>query len=241
MDANTGPDVMQICRNGHVITARLRGDPATSRTHCDRCGATTLSCCSTCGVALPGALSAPGLVPIGSWAAPRYCATCGAAFPWVRPPRSAPGPLTWLDPFLRRLPLAIRQLRWRQGERAPHRVEDERDLEDLVRALLPLYFDDVRLESRTPRYSPSTRTDLLLAPEKIALTVKLVRPGVHESQLGEQWKEDIAYYRTRGGCRVLIGYVYDPEGLVYDPRTLETAWSERVDELEVRCIVGGLG
>jgi hypothetical protein len=118
-------------------------------------------------------------------------------------------------------------------------VEDECDLEDLLRALLPLHFDDVRLESRTPRYSAGTRTDLLLAPEKIALTMKLVRSGVGEPQLVEQWREDVAYYLQRGGCRTLVSYIYDPELLLPDRQRLENLGTEVGQELEGRCIVAG--
>jgi hypothetical protein len=238
LETDTGPDVMQVCRNGHVITDRLRSDPESGRTHCDRCGAATLDHCLTCGRELPSAGHLLGLVPIGSWPAPRYCPTCGAAFPWVRRPRSAAGPLAMLEALLRRLPLVILQLRWRQGERPPFRVEDEHDLEDLLRALLALHFDDVRPQSRTPRYSAGTRTDLLLAPEKTALTVKCARPGQGEPQLTEQWTEDIAYYRQRPDCHRLVGFIHDPEGLLRDRLLLETRWSQLEEGWETRCIVG---
>src|SRR5262249_562240 len=143
------------------------------------------------------------------------------------------------------LPLVIRQLRWRQGERPPFRVEDERDLEDLLRALLTLRFDNVRLEVRTPAYSPRNRTDFLLPKERIALTVKLARPELHEPQLAEQLKEDADYYRAQGdcrtfSCRIVVGCVYDPEGRFRDVRRVESigaGWSEGPD---VRCIVCGL-
>src|SRR5207244_3660830 len=103
--------------------------------------------------------------------------------------------LAILETMLRRLPLVIAQLRWRQSEQPPFRVEDERDLEDLVRAILALRFDDVRLEGRTPSYSPRNRTDFLLAREKIALTVKHVVFGLDEPQLLQQLAEDLTYYR----------------------------------------------
>jgi hypothetical protein len=230
-------DVMQVCRNGHVITNRLRSDPDSGRTHCNQCGAATLARCLTCGQDLPGAGLVLDLVTIGACAPPRFCPGCGAAFPWVRRPRPAAGPLALLDPLLRRLPLVIRQLRWRQGDRPPFRMEDERDLDDLLRALLPLHFDDVRLESRTPRYSACTRTDLLLAHERTALAVKWARAGLREPQLAEQGKEDVAYYRQRAGCRALVVFVYDPEALLRDRPLLETMAEDRGD-LEVRCIVG---
>jgi REase_DpnII-MboI/Uncharacterized protein conserved in bacteria (DUF2321) len=236
-DTDSGLDVMQVCRNGHVITDRLRSDPESGRSHCDRCGAATLYHCSTCGRELPGAGHVPGLVPIGAWPAPRHCPTCGAVFPWARHPRPTRDAQALLEALLRRLPLTIRQLRWRQGDRRPYLVEDERDLEDLLRALLPLHFDDVRLESRTPRYSACTRTDLLLAPQKMSLTVKRARPSLREPQLAEQAQEDAAYYQARGGCRTLIIFIYDPEGLLRDRQTLQPAASELERDLDVRYIL----
>lgn len=133
-------DVMQVCRNGHVITDRLHGDPESGRLHCERCGAATLHRCLTCGRDIPGAGRVAALVTIGASRPPYHCPACGAEFPWTRRPAESPQSFVVLEQFLRRMPLVIRQLRWRQGERPPFRIEDERDLEDLVRSLLPLYF-----------------------------------------------------------------------------------------------------
>jgi hypothetical protein len=230
-------DTMQVCRNGHVITDRLRSDPDSGRAHCDRCGAATVDHCATCGAELPAAAAVGGLVPIGSWPAPPCCPQCGAIFPWGRKPLPRPEPVASLEMLLRRLPLVIRQLRWRHGEQPPFTVDEPRDLEDLVRSLLPLRFDDVRLESRTPTYSATTRTDLLLAPQRIAVTVKLAT-GLREMQLLEQGREDIAYYSQRGGYRMLVLFLYDPEGLLRDARLLNSLGAEAHDELEVRVVVG---
>ena len=235
-------DVMQVCRNGHVITDLARTYPERRLTQCDRCGADTLDRCPTCAAELPGAVHVPGLAPVGARRAPGYCAVCGAAFPWAKKPRAgAADPSAKLDGLLRRLPLVVRQLRWRQGDRPPFRVEDEKDLEDLLRALLPLHFDDVRLEGRTPRYAPGTRTDFLLAPEQAAVTAKLVRPGGPGPRPDDQLREDAEYYCGRPGCRVLYALVYDPEGLLHEPRLLETAWSNREAACEVRCVISTPG
>lgn len=238
-DTHSATDIMQVCLNGHVITDRLTSDPESGRTHCDRCGAATLDHCCTCGSKLPGVLPVPDLMPIGASPAPRYCATCGAAFPWVRRPRAAPSAMKLLEPLLRRLPSMIRQLRWRQGDGPPFRVENERDLEDLVRAVLPLRFDEVRLESRTPRYSSRTRTDFFLPRGKIAITVKYVRGDLLEPQLREQWNEDIAYYRGWPSCRVLVGYIYDPEGLLHEWRILQKTLSDSLDDLKLWPVIAG--
>jgi hypothetical protein len=232
------PDVLQVCRNGHVITDLLRTFPERGLSHCDRCGAATLDHCATCGQSLPGAVYVPGLVPVGRPQPPRFCPCCGAAFPWTqRPSAAAASPLTVLENLLRRLPLVIRQLRSRHGDRPPFRVEDEHDLADLLRALLPLHFDDVRLESRTPSYAADTRTDLRLALERIALVVKRTSAMVREPQLTEQLAEDGEYHARECRCDTLVMFVADTEARLPEPHRLETAWSQPHDELEVRCII----
>lgn len=225
-------DAMQVCRNGHVVTDLLRTCPERALTHCDRCGAVTLDHCETCGHELPGAFVVPGLQPLGARPAPHYCSMCGAAFPWTRqrrPPKRES--LVILENLLRRLPRVIRQLRTRYDDRPPFRVVDERDLEDLLRALLPLHFDDIRPENRTPSYAAITRTDLLLAPEGIALTIKLA-----QRRILEQVPEDAAYYRHERKCRTLVLFVYDPESSLREP-CLPPIVGE---EPEVRCVVGSL-
>jgi hypothetical protein len=213
--ADTVQDVMQVCRNGHVVTDLLRTHPDGGRDRCDRCGAATLERCPTCGRDLPGALATP-FRPVGSRQPPAYCAGCGAAFPWTS--RSAPGsvpePLARLEGLLRRVPRVARELRVRHGDRAPFRVADDRDLEDLVRALLPVHFDDIRPECRTPPYAAVTRTDFVLAPERIVLTAKCARPGQGGPELARQLEEDVAYYRGQPLCATLVCFVYDPEGLL---------------------------
>jgi hypothetical protein len=228
-------DVMQVCRNGHVITDLLRTFPERAVTHCDRCGAVTMECCPTCGHELPGAIVVPGLHPVGARPAPHYCERCGAAFPWTRqrhPPKRES--LTILENLLRRLPHVTRQLRVRHGNRPPFRVTDERDLEDLLRSLLPLHFDDIRPECRTPGYATGTRTDFLLAPESIALTIKWAQPRILEHV-----PEDVAYYQRERKCRTLVVFVYDPESSLREP-CLPQRCSENGEELEVRCVIGSL-
>ncbi|HEY7153323.1 MAG TPA: DUF2321 domain-containing protein [Gemmataceae bacterium] len=233
---NNMQDVMQVCRRGHVITDLLRSCPERSLTHCDRCGAVTLERCPTCGRELPGALIVPGLQPIGARQPPAYCATCGAAFPWTkqrqRPKTEA---LAVLENILERLPQVIRQLRVRHGDRPPFRVADEKDLEDLLRSLLPLHFDDIRPECRTPSYAAGTRTDFLLAADRIAIAIKLAQPRILE-----QLPEDAAYYRRERKCRTLVAFIYDPEASLREPCAPLAASAEDGEEPEVRCVIGSL-
>ncbi|MGH7173368.1 MAG: hypothetical protein ACRELG_24050 [Gemmataceae bacterium] len=134
--------------------------------------------------------------------------------------------------MLRRLPRVIRQLRARHGDRPPFLVADERDLEDLLRALLPLHFDDIRPECRTPSYAAGTRTDFLLAPESIALTIKLAKPRILE-----QVPEDAEYYRRERKYRTLVVFIHDPEASLREPCVPPTVRAEDGEEPEVRCVV----
>jgi len=236
---------MQVCRNGHVITDLLHTYPERGLSHCDRCGATTLDRCPTCGQALVGATLVPGLTPVGTRTAPDFCAGCGASFPWSnrKGAASLPDPFATLETLLRRLPRTVRQLRTRHGNRPPFRVQDEHDLVDLLRALLPLHIEEVRLENRTPAYAASTLTDLRLGQEAgncpMALTVKIMGPGISENVLLNQWSEDIGYYTQVRGCTLLVGFVYDPEGRMRNASQVESIWADAKEQLTVRCVIAG--
>jgi hypothetical protein len=226
-------DAMLVCANGHVITDRLRARPDLRRARCDRCGAATVDCCRTCGHELPGAITVAGYETVGSYPAPLTCLACGSAFPWVQTKRPVgEDAIDRLDPLLRRLPRVAREL---ARQRTPLAVRDDRDLDDLVRALLPVAFDDVRPEARTPRYSRTTRTALYLADEGVAVVTHLVRPGVTEPELAARWEEDVAEYTARG--RALVVFVYDPERRLPDPERLEATWSREGEGPEVYCVI----
>jgi hypothetical protein len=234
-------DVMQVCRNGHVITDLLNTYPDRGLSHCDRCGAMTLDRCATCGMEIPGAVHVPGLVPVGRSQPPEFCASCGAPFPWGKKRELAPAsdPMATLERLLRRLPLVIRQLRSRHINRPAFHVADERDLEDLLRTLLPIFFDDIRPESRTPSYDSGTRTDFRLKPQGIVLTIKRATSRDCEKQLGEHLQEDVSYYEQEGGCKTLVGFIHDPGGFLREPSELEAMWSKPQDRLELHCVIAG--
>lgn len=237
IDAGWEQDVLQVCRNGHVLTDRLRTVAVGAPSHCDRCGADTLSSCPTCGRPLPGALLVPGLVPVGAGRAPAYCSSCGARFPWTKSPeRNHDDDVAWLELLLRRLPRVIQQMRSRHGTRPPFSVEDQYDLEDMVRALLPLHFDSLHLHSHTPRHAPGAHTDLFLPGPKIALTIKLVRPPVALPTLASQIQEDRARW-PREDCRLLVAFLHDPEAVLREPSVLEAAWSQGDEQPPLRCII----
>jgi hypothetical protein len=235
--ADSHRDAMLVCRRGHVVTDRLHARPDLRGLRCDHCGAATLDRCRTCGSELPGAVRLPGPLTVGREAAPLACPVCGAAFPWsaAPPPPPPDSPLGRLDALLRRLPRAARALRHRHGTRPAFAVRDEYDLEDLARALLPLAFDDVRPVSRTPSYAAGTRTDFVLSPQGLVLTLKCASPAVGEAELSAQIAEDASDHD-----RTLVAFVYDAGRRLQDPAGFERAHSTPGGERPaVWCVVAG--
>lgn len=111
-----------------------------------------------------------------------------------------------------------RQLRCRHNGRETLSIEDEYDVQDLLHALLQLYFDDIRAEEWTPSYAgKSARVDFLLKKEKIVIEVKKTGKGLADKELGDQLIVDVDRYKVHPDCKKLICFVYDPEGRIGNP------------------------
>ncbi|HTC95964.1 MAG TPA: hypothetical protein VK699_21155 [Terriglobales bacterium] len=130
------------------------------------------------------------------------------------------------------------QLRHRHDNRSTLNVNDEYDVQDLLHALLRIYFDDVRPEEWTPSYAgKSSRMDFLLPEEELVVEVKKTRLGLGAKELGSELIEDIARYRVHPNCKRLICFVYDPEGRVANPRGIERDLSRTSNGFEVKVII----
>lgn len=114
-----------------------------------------------------------------------------------------------------------RQLRYRYENRETLKIEDEYDVQDLLHALLLLYFDDVRAEEWTPSYAgKSARMDFLLKNERVVIEVKKTRLGLADKELGDQLIIDVDRYKVHPDCKRLICFVYDVEGRIGNPSGL---------------------
>lgn len=130
------------------------------------------------------------------------------------------------------------QLGRRHNNRESIEVNDEYDMQDLLHALLKLWFDDIRAEEWSPSYAgASSRIDFLLKTEKIVVEVKKTRANLGAKEIGEQLIVDIARYRSHPDCDTLVAFIYDPERRLSNPAGLENDLSGLADQMQVKVFV----
>jgi hypothetical protein len=135
-----------------------------------------------------------------------------------------------------------RQLRIRHDNRHTIEANDEYDVQDLLHALLCIFFEDIRSEEWTPSYAgKSSRMDFLLKEERVVIEVKKARKGLGSKELGSQLIEDIARYKSHPECDVLVCFVYDPEGIITNPRGIERDLSREEESMKVKVIIAPKG
>ena len=130
------------------------------------------------------------------------------------------------------------QLAKRREARATLAIGDEYDVQDLLRALLQIDFQDVRPEEWTPSYAgKSSRMDFLLKPERLVLEVKKTRDKLEGKEVADQLIIDIERYRSHQDCECLVCFVYDPELRIANPVGLAGDLGGSREGLKVRVII----
>lgn len=151
---------------------------------------------------------------------------------------SVPEPMEYLLNIFERFHNVARQLRARHGKRETLYVKDEYDVQDLLHALLRLHFDDIRAEEWTPSYAGgSARMDFILNDYGIVIEVKKTRESMSAKDVGDQLLIDIMRYTAHPGMRILCCFVYDPDGLLPNPKGIERDLSKLTDGIEVKCFI----
>ena len=132
-------------------------------------------------------------------------------------------PLVIITQLLRRFPAVVAELGIRYRQRpAMAQVNDEYDVQDLLRSILTGLFGDVRGEEPTPSHGGlASRMDLYLKNEQIVIETKMTRPGLTQRKVAEQLAVDKELYRSHDGCRMLVCFVYDPGRHLRSPAALE--------------------
>ena len=141
-----------------------------------------------------------------------------------------------------RFPVFIRELGRRHNHREPFEVNDEYDLQDLLRAVLRVHFSDVRPEEWNPSYGDTqSRSDFLLKPERVVIETKMTRRGLGQREVVEQLAIDKAKYKGHPDCETLICFVYDPDLRLKNPVAIENDLSDRARGLCTLVVVSPQG
>ena len=142
----------------------------------------------------------------------------------------------------RRFPLLVADLGQRHAGRKPLELADEYDVQDLLRALLRVHFDDVRPEEWNPSYGGvSSRSDLLIKSERIVIETKMTRSNLGQRDLVKELTVDKAQYRTHPDCGTLVCFVYDPTQRLSSPPALEIDLSDTDPDLTTKVVVSPRG
>jgi hypothetical protein len=135
--------------------------------------------------------------------------------------------LTILERIFFRFDRIYRQLQDRHDNRPTIKIDDEYDVQDLLHALLHLYFADIRSEVTLPQFAgQNSRVDFVLKQEKIMIEVKIISqkeekktsPKTKDKQLGTQLIDDIPRYKQYQDASTLIFFIYDPDNLMSNPQ-----------------------
>ena len=142
-------------------------------------------------------------------------------------PASANNDIDLIDKICMNFHKIVRQLGDRYDDRETFDITDEYDVQDLLKSLLRIDFNDIRTEEWTPSYAGSSkRMDILLKKPKIVIEVKKTRKNLKDKEVGEQLTIDKAYYKNHQDCKTLYCFIYDPEERISNPIGLETDLKE---------------
>jgi hypothetical protein len=137
-----------------------------------------------------------------------------------------------------RFRLVQRSLGKRERDRPSVEFNDEYDDQYLMRALLGLFFDDIRPEDYVPEYAGGrSRVDFLLPDHRLAVELKHTRSGLSDRNLGEELVIDSARYRNANSANHLIALVFDHDGVLNNPRGLERDLQREIGKADLAVTV----
>lgn len=240
-------DAQQVCLNGHQITDGYYQFEQFRKPFCDKCGAKTIHQCPNCGTDIKGYYRVEGRITTREVPVHDSCDNCGEPYPWYKKRKeleaaltkeNAAGAIRLIEQICTRFHLVACQLRKRHNNRSTIDISDEYDVQDLLHSLLRIFFDDIRPEEWTPSYAgQSSRMDFLLKDESLVIEVKKTRNGLGTKEVGNELIVDIEHYKSHPSCRILVCFIYDPDGRITNPDGLEKDLNRDEGKLQVKVII----
>jgi hypothetical protein len=118
--------------------------------------------------------------------------------------------------------LVQRSLKKHPHGRQPVVFENEWDDQYIFRAMLALFFDDIRDEDPVQVTAGSgSRIDFVLADYQLAVELKHTRNNLDDKELGVQLNVDVTRYGARLDITHLLCLVFDRDGIIRNPRSIE--------------------
>ncbi len=142
-------------------------------------------------------------------------------------------PLETIRKLCARFHAIVRQLRLRREYRPTIDVEDERDVQDLMFALLRYELEEVSPHEWVPPYqNPTPSTAMVLPRHRLVVLAKKTRSGHGAREIAQELTADGQEFSTAAGPQSLVCFVYDPDGRIGNPRSLEADLT-RVSDAQV--------
>lgn len=155
-----------------------------------------------------------------------------------RPPISVKQPSRIIENVFLRFHSVALEIKNRHDGRGTLKIKDEYDVQDLLRGLLKIYFEDVRDEEYTPSYGGCcSRMDILLKKEQIVIETKMLRRSLTQKKVRDELIIDKAHYRVHQDCKKLYCLVYDPELKMKNPEGFESDLSDVMNGFETKVYV----
>lgn len=130
------------------------------------------------------------------------------------------------------------QLTKRHDGRDTLKITDEYDVQDLLHALLLLYFDTAQDEEYTPSHgAKSTRIDFIIKDIKIAIETKYASEKLKDKKLSDEIILDKGRYFSHPDCEKLFFFVYDENNNIDNPFVIERDLSEKRGNYEVKVFI----
>lgn len=119
------------------------------------------------------------------------------------------------------------------------KVLNEYDVQKLMYVLLSMDFKDIRVEEAVPsRAGSCARMDFLIMPFGIGIETKMTRENLIDKNVAEQLSIDIMKYKKHPDCKMLVCFIYDPDGHIRNATQItHDLESEQTRKLKVKVYI----
>jgi hypothetical protein len=147
--------------------------------------------------------------------------------------------IDYLESIFDKFHLVATQLKRRRKGKTPFLINDESDVQDLLKALMTPVFEDIRDNEPTPSYAGQySLIDFTIKEKKVAIETKFASDTHLDDKIGNELLEDIPRYKKNQSYNLLICFIYDPEFKLKKASSLKSDLeSESSSEFDIKVII----